>query len=106
MKKSILTLGVLLSFAAVAQKKKDTAAGKCPVMHEAPASSATTTPPVSGTKNDDWWPNQLDLTVLRQNSELSDPMGDAFNYKQAFSSLDYYALKNDIKVLLTQSQDW
>jgi catalase-peroxidase len=106
MKKSILTLGVLLSFAAVAQKKKDAAAGKCPVMHEAPASSATTTPPVSGTKNDDWWPNQLDLTVLRQNSELSDPMGDAFNYKQAFSSLDYYALKNDIKVLLTQSQDW
>lgn len=106
MKKSVLTLGVLLSFAAVAQKKKEAAAGKCPVMHEAPASTATSTAPTSANKNDDWWPNQLDLTVLRQNSELSDPMGDAFNYKQAFSSLDYYALKNDIKVLLTQSQDW
>jgi catalase-peroxidase len=106
MKKSVLTLGLLLAFAATAQKKKDAAAGKCPVMHEAPTSTPTNTPIVSGTKNDDWWPNQLDLTVLRQNSELSDPMGDAFNYKQAFSSLDYYALKNDIKVLLTQSQDW
>ena len=107
MKKSVLTLGLLLAFAATAQKKKEAAAaGKCPVMHEAPTSTPTNTPIVSGTKNDDWWPNQLDLTVLRQNSELSDPMGDAFNYKQAFSSLDYYALKNDIKVLLTQSQDW
>jgi catalase-peroxidase len=106
MKKSVLTLGVLLSFAAVAQKKKDAAVGKCPVMHETPANTATSTVPTSANKNDDWWPNQLDLTVLRQNSELSDPMGDAFNYKQAFSSLDYYALKNDIKVLLTQSQDW
>ena len=106
MKKSVLTLGVLLSFAAVAQKKKDAAVGKCPVMHETPASTVPSTVPTSANKNDDWWPNQLDLTVLRQNSELSDPMGDAFNYKQAFSSLDYYALKNDIKVLLTQSQDW
>ena len=107
MKKSVLTFGLLLAFAATAQKKKEAAAaGKCPVMHEAPASTPAHTPMVGGTKNDDWWPNQLDLTVLRQNSELSDPMGDAFNYKQAFSSLDYYALKNDIKVLLTQSQDW
>ena len=107
MKKSVLTLGLLLAFAATAQKKKEAAAaGKCPVMHEAPTSTPTNTPIVSGTKNDDWWPNQLDLTVLRQNSELSDPMGDAFNYNQAFSSLDYFALKNDIKVLLTQSQDW
>ncbi len=106
MKKSVLTLGVLLSFAAVAQKKKDAAVGKCPVMHETPANTATSTVPTSANKNDDWWPNQLDLTVLRQNSELSDPMDDTFNYKQAFSSLDYYALKNDIKVLLTQSQDW
>jgi catalase-peroxidase len=107
MKKSVLTLGLLLAFAATAQKKKEAAAaGKCPVMHEAPTSTPTNTPIVSGTKNDDWWPNQLDLTVLRQNSKLSDPMGDAFNYNQAFSSLDYFALKNDIKVLLTQSQDW
>jgi catalase-peroxidase len=106
MKKSVLTFGLLLAFAATAQKKKDAAAGKCPVMHEAPANTATSTVPTSANKNDDWWPNQLDLTILRQNSELSDPMGDAFNYKQAFSSLDYYALKKDIKELLTQSQDW
>lgn len=58
------------------------------------------------TQNAEWWPNQLNLAILRQHSALSDPMGPQFNYVQAFNSLDYAALKNDIKVLLTQSQDW
>ena len=60
----------------------------------------------SANSNKDWWPNQLDLSVLRQNSNLSNPMGYEFNYKKAFSSLDYFALKEDIRKVLTQSQDW
>jgi catalase-peroxidase len=56
--------------------------------------------------NRDWWPNQLDLTVLRQNSGLSDPMGPDFNYRDAFSKLDYEALKQDLRDLMTDSQDW
>lgn len=59
-----------------------------------------------GTNNDDWWPNQLKLQVLRQNSNLSDPMGAGFDYAKAFQSLDYFALKNDIRKVLTESQDW
>ncbi len=58
------------------------------------------------TQNSEWWPNQLNLAILRQHSALSDPMGPQFNYVQAFNSLDYAALKNDIKALLTQSQEW
>ena len=56
--------------------------------------------------NQDWWPNQLNLSVLRMNSSLSDPMDKNFDYKIAFNSLDYQALKKDLKDLMTQSQDW
>lgn len=59
-----------------------------------------------GPTNRDWWPNQLDLTVLRQHSALSDPMGEDFNYREAFNSLDYEALKKDIEKVMTDSQDW
>lgn len=61
---------------------------------------------MNGTNNNDWWPNQLNLSVLRQHSELSDPMGSNFNYAKEFQSLDYEALKKDIRALMTQSQDW
>ena len=54
----------------------------------------------------DWWPNKLDLSVLRQHSELSNPMGEEFDYEAAFNSLDYFALKEDIKKALTDSKDW
>ncbi|MCW5900542.1 MAG: catalase/peroxidase HPI [Flavobacteriales bacterium] len=54
----------------------------------------------------DWWPNRLDLGILRQNSSLSDPMGPDFNYAEAFQKLDYKALKEDIRKVLTESQDW
>lgn len=57
-------------------------------------------------KNKQWWPNQLNLSVLRQNSELSDPMGASFDYAKEFQSLDYQALKKDLVQLMTQSQDW
>jgi catalase-peroxidase len=59
-----------------------------------------------GTRNRDWWPNQIDLSVLRQNSSLSDPMDPDFDYQKAFASLDYAALKKDLTALMTDSQDW
>lgn len=59
-----------------------------------------------GTQNNDWWPNQLKVNLLRQNSSLSNPMGDDFNYAEAFKSLDLQALKTDLTALMTDSQDW
>ncbi len=59
-----------------------------------------------GTRNNDWWPNQLRLNILRQNSNLSNPMGESFDYAKEFKSLDYNALKKDILELMTTSQDW
>lgn len=60
----------------------------------------------NGTGNRDWWPNQLKLNILRQNSALSNPMGENFNYAEAFKSLDYAALKKDLQETMTASQDW
>jgi len=60
----------------------------------------------SGTQNRDWWPNQLKLNILRQNSSLSNPMGEKFNYAAEFKSLDLKAVKKDIVDLMTKSQDW
>lgn len=60
----------------------------------------------SGTQNQDWWPNQLKLNVLRQHSPLSNPMGEKFNYAEEFKKLDLNALKKDLNELMTQSQDW
>jgi len=59
-----------------------------------------------GTKNKDWWPNQLDLSVLRQNSELSNPMGPGFNYAKEFETLDLEAVKKDLYALMKSSQPW
>ena len=59
-----------------------------------------------GTQNQDWWPNQLNLNVLRQHSNLSNPLGEDFNYAEAFKSVDYAALKQDIMDVMTTSQDW
>ena len=75
--------------------------GKCPVMHGAQTSAQS-----PGTSNRDWWPNQLNLKILHQNSSLSDPMGEAFDYTEAFKKLDLEALKNDLTALMTDSQDW
>ena len=58
------------------------------------------------TQNAEWWPNQLNLNILRQNSSLSNPMGEQFNYADEFNSLDYEALKQDLRGLMTDSQDW
>jgi catalase-peroxidase len=71
-------------------------------------SGATTksTSNMKATSNSDWWPNQINLSMLRQNSSLSNPMGEDFNYIEEFNSLDYEGLKKDISVVLTESQDW
>lgn len=60
----------------------------------------------SGTRNRDWWPNQLKLNILRQNSSLSNPMDEDFDYAEAFKNLDYTALKKDLHTLMTDSQEW
>ena len=81
---------------------KDTkTGGKCPVMHGALTKSAA-----GGTSNRDWWPNQLNLSILHQHSSLSDPMGEAFNYAEQFKKLDLAAVKQDLYQLMTDSQDW
>ena len=73
-------------------------AGKCPVIH------GTTS--VSMRSNSDWWPNQLNLRLLAQNSSKSDPMGEGFDYAEEFKKLDLEAIKKDLTALMTQSQDW
>ena len=72
--------------------------GKCPVMHGATRFSVQS--------NRDWWPNQLNLKILHQNTPESDPMGPDFSYAEAFKGLDMEALKKDLKALMTDSQDW
>ncbi len=74
-----------------------TDAGKCPF-------HASTK--LGGPSNRDWWPNQLNLKLLRQNSSLSDPLGKGFNYAEEFKKLDYQALKKDLTALMTDSQEW
>jgi len=69
---------------------------KCPVPHTASR----------GTSNRDWWPNQLNLSVLHQHSSKSNPMGEDFNYAEEFKKLDFEALKQDLAALMTESQDW
>jgi len=71
---------------------------KCPVVH------GTTN--VGMRSNSDWWPNQLNLRILHQNSSQSNPLGEAFNYAEEFKKLDYKALKKDLEALMTDSQDW
>ncbi len=73
--------------------------GKCPVMGH-------TNTAVGVSANQQWWPNQLNLNILHQNSPASDPMGDDFNYAEEFKSLDLAAVKADLTALMTDSQDW
>ena len=80
--------------------------GGCPFGFDTKGKSSGLNVSNNSITNKEWWPNQLDLNVLRQNSELSNPMGKDFNYKDAFNSLDYQALKKDLNALMTDSQDW
>lgn len=71
---------------------------KCPIRH------ANITG--GGTQNTDWWPNAIRLDILRQHNPENNPLGRDFNYAKAFNSIDYSALKNDLRKVLTDSQDW
>jgi catalase-peroxidase len=114
----LMSFGLVLNLAAQKGKRNvpppppPVAAGQCPVMHGGTPPSASNGSHVNpmvnmkGNTNREWWPNQLDLSVLRQHSALSNPMGPDFDYEKAFTTLDYYALKADIKNVLTSSQDW
>lgn len=79
----------------------DPAAANCPFlngeMHQAAG---------GGTTNKDWWPNMLNLNILRLHSKMADPMDDDFNYTEEFKSLDLAAIKKDLTDLMTNSQDW
>ena len=75
--------------------------GKCPVMH-----GALTTNSSTGTSNRDWWPNQLNLSILHQHDSKSDPMDDDFDYREEFNKIDFDSLKADLNDLMTDSQDW
>ena len=74
--------------------------GKCPVMH------GGHTPTKGSTANHRWWPNQLSLKMLHQNGPLLNPLGDDFDYREAFAELDLDAVKQDLHALMTDSQDW
>ncbi|MFN2424219.1 MAG: catalase/peroxidase HPI [Cryomorphaceae bacterium] len=124
MKNLILIAALILPFAVSAQ---DSMSGveNCPFLHPESASansgenphsdykteSAKSDPGLKTKGNDakslnEWWPNRLDLSVLRQNSGKSNPMGEEFDYAEAFNNLDYEALKKDLNDLMTDSQDW
>ncbi|MBR2117473.1 MAG: catalase/peroxidase HPI [Pseudomonadota bacterium] len=77
-------------------KTDDKGAGKCPVNHGAGG----------GTQSSGWWPNQLRIDLLNQHSSKSNPLGQAFSYREEFDKLDYETLKNDLRKLMTDSQDW
>ena len=88
---------IMISGQILSQESK----GECPMGHGTSAKKE-----VSITTNENWWPNKLNVDLLRQNSNLSNPMGPDFDYLAAFNSLDYFALKQDISKVLTESQEW
>ncbi|MCX8518039.1 MAG: catalase-peroxidase, partial [Rhodoferax sp.] len=73
-------------------------AGKCPVMHGGLTSASMV--------NKDWWPKALNLDILHQHDSKTNPLGAGFSYREALKQLDVPALKNDLKALMTDSQDW
>jgi catalase-peroxidase len=118
MKKVISAAGIMLSLVAFGQPNANMAEG-CPFHNSGgstekqeqkvtvePASKQEAMRSTSGPTNKDWWPNQLDISVLRQHSNLSNPMDATFNYRDAFNQLNLEELKNDLRELMTQTQDW
>ncbi len=79
-------------------------ASKCPVVGQPAAANRHTV--AAAMSNGDWWPNQLNLKILHQNSPRGNPMGGAFNYAEEFKKLDLEAVKNELRELMTSSQDW
>ena len=79
----------------------ETKAGKCPVVHGNPTHAT-----FGMRSNREWWPKQLNLRILHQNSALSNPLSESFDYAKAFKALDYAAVKKDLHALMTDSQGW
>ena len=105
MKKLPILLFAAFSSSGFAQDSAKKDLSQCP-FHNGTMDAAKTEIKATTTKNSDWWPSQLNLSVLRQNSNLTNPMDPNFDYIKAFQSLDYLALKKDIQAVLTHSQDW
>jgi len=82
------------------------ATGGCPVMHDVSTYQAAMVTPADVMTNEDWWPNRLDLSILHQNSEKSDPLDEDFDYAAAFAELDLDDVKADIEEVMTTSQEW
>lgn len=89
-------------------EKRHTAAGdsQCPVTGGHKDSAITTSTKPGRTQNKDWWPNMININILHQHDKKSNPLGEDFNYKKEFAKLDYDALKQDLRDLMTNSQDW
>ncbi|MGB0933490.1 MAG: catalase/peroxidase HPI [Lishizhenia sp.] len=110
-KLSAIAILSILSFACTEKEElvvshdTNTEEGGCPLGFDKMRSSGEVIKN-EGNTNQDWWPNNLDLSVLRQNSIQSNPMGEEFDYNKAFKALDYFALKKDLEALMTDSQDW
>jgi catalase-peroxidase len=90
----------------MAEKKKTEKKPLATVVGAQVSQGAHNQPASRGTSNQDWWPNQLNLKVLHQHSALSDPMGKGFDYAKEFKSLDLAAVKQDLRAMMTHSQDW
>ncbi len=106
----LLAAGALTAAAAFAQPPpplgKPAEPGKCPVIDVTPRPAYERTTAAGGLSNRDWWPNQLNLTILAQNTAKTNPMDADFDYAAEFKKLDLAAVKKDIAELLTKSQDW
>ena len=110
----LLTLLALAAASALSAHGMKGDISMCPVHGGGAAAAAEASAPkatdpkkaMTGTTNQDWWPNQLNLDLLRQNSNLSNPMDPGFDYRKSFGELDYFALKAEVKKTLTESKDW
>ena len=87
--------------AVVGDMQSEESEARCPVVHVGPRNH-----PTEGGGNRDWWPNQLNLAILRKHPAVANPMGEEFDYAQAFAALDLDALTRDVDELMTTSQDW
>ena len=112
MKKSLFYLFIIILISSCSSNEmsndkmaSNQSKGKCPIHFGNNQTSGLTTTN-QGNTNRDWWPNQLDLSILRQNSSLSNPLGEDFNYLKEFESLNYYGLKKDIETVMTDSKEW
>jgi catalase-peroxidase len=113
MKKILIIAFAGLASTMLAQPSANQKSGVCPFhfsseanTEELPSSLMKPEESKSGVTNPIWWPNQLNLSVLRQNSNLSNPMGESFDYAEAFKKLDLIAVKKDIASAMTTSQEW